>query len=395
MPQLTSYPIFDSDQHYYEPRDSFTRFIEPKYRDRTIRPVRLAGGTEVLMADDERIRLDSPNFDEVVRPGSLRELLRAVKKGGKVEESAHYMPMDPAFQDRDKRIARMDEQGVEATMMYCNNAIMAEAYLQDTDLLYASLRSFNRWQEETWGFNYRGRIITAAMMSLRDVDQACLLLDDVLRRGARAIVFTPGPQGGKSPAHPDFDPFWARVDEARMVVGYHITETGYTEQRSAAWSYNTKPTFYTQSAWQWMFCYGTQPIQETLGALIYDNLFGRFPNIRVLVAEYGIEWVPLFLRQLDKNRGMGRGGPWIGGELTDRPSEIFKRHIRLHPFWEDDIAGVVEAVGTADIVVGGSDYPHSEGLAEPTQLVEHVRELDPAVQRAIMRDNGLALVGLA
>ena len=111
MPQLTPYRIFDSDQHYSEPRDSFTCFIEPAYRERTIRPVVRSDGSEVIMADDTPVRLDSVNFDEVVRPGSLRELLRAIKKGGKVESTAHYIPMDPAFQDRDKRLGEDGRAG--------------------------------------------------------------------------------------------------------------------------------------------------------------------------------------------------------------------------------------------------------------------------------------------
>jgi hypothetical protein len=91
-------------------------------------------------------------------------------------------------------------------------------------------------------------------------------------------------------------------------------------------------------------------------------------------------------------RGMGRNGRWIGGQLPERPSRIFKRHFRVVPFWEDDIAECAEKVGT-EVLVGGSDFPHSEGLAFPTQMVEHLSTLDPDAQRAIMRDNGMALVG--
>ena len=29
-------PLFDADNHYYEPRDCFTRHIEPRFRDRAI-----------------------------------------------------------------------------------------------------------------------------------------------------------------------------------------------------------------------------------------------------------------------------------------------------------------------------------------------------------------------
>ena len=46
------------------------------------------------------------------------------------------------------------------------------------------------------------------------------------------------------------------------------------------------------SAWQWMNVYGQRPIEDTLSALIFDNLFGRFPDLKVLVAEHGAEWVP-------------------------------------------------------------------------------------------------------
>ena len=91
---------------------------------------------------------------------------------------------------------------------------------------------------------------------------------------------------------------------------------------------------------------------------------------------------------------MGRNGPWIGGQLTERPSDTFKNHVRMHPFWEDDIETVVAALGP-DVIIGGSDFPHSEGLADPYKLIDHLGGLDASVQKAIMRDNGMALVGLS
>jgi predicted TIM-barrel fold metal-dependent hydrolase len=300
--------------------------------------------------------------------------------------------MQPEYQDRDLRLQSMDEQGVEATFMFNNNAILAQSLLPEVDVLFATLRSFNRWQEEEWGYAYQGRIFCPAMLSLEDLDLAVELLDEVIRNGARAIALVPGPAAGRSPSDPFFDPFWSRVDEAGLLVGYHICEAGYTARRSPEWGLDPHPTFYTQSAFQWMFMYGDQPIQETLAQLIFDNFFGRFPNIKVVTAEYGIEWAPLFCRKLDKYRGMGRNGPWVGGQLAERPSEIFKQHVRMHPFWEDDIVTVVEALGP-DVIIGGSDFPHPEGLADPVQLAEHLDGLDTATQRAIMRDNGMALIG--
>ena len=65
--------------------------------------------------------------------------------------------------------------------------------------------------------------------------------------------------------------------------------------------------------------------------------FGRHPRLRVLIAEHGASWVPHTLHHIDKSRGMGRNGPWIGGSLGERPSAVFKRHVRVAPYPEDDI----------------------------------------------------------
>ena len=71
---------------------------------------------------------------------------------------------------------------------------------------------------------------------------------------------------------------------------------------------------------------------------------------------------------MDKSRGMGRNGPWIGGPLRERPSEIFRRHVRVAPYPEDDVVKIVEDLGHADSIVMGSDYPHAEGLADAGRL---------------------------
>jgi predicted TIM-barrel fold metal-dependent hydrolase len=147
------------------------------------------------------------------------------------------------------------------------------------------------------------------------------------------------------------------------------------------------------SAWQWQNTYGERPITDTLSALIFDNLFGRYPNIRVLVSEFGSEWIPHFIRHMDKSRGMGRNGPWLGGQLTERPSAVFKRHVRVVPYPEDDTVSLADKLGTTDCLVMGSDWPHAEGLREPADFYSKVEGLGEQNRRRFLRDNGLALLG--
>ncbi|WP_322760082.1 amidohydrolase family protein [Frankia sp. Cr2] len=389
--------IFDGDNHFYEPRDSFTRHIEATYADRTFRTEIDAEGQDILLAAGRPVRLlDASIFDEVGRPGSLREMLLTMKTGGSVGDSYRMEPMRPEYQDRDARLAVMDAQRVQACLMFPSTALLAEHYLRETDLLYASLRAWNRWCAEEWGFAYQERIFSLPQLSLRDLDMAVDLLDWVLDNGAKAILLPTGPVYGRSPGDPYFDPFWARVNEAGVTVVYHISEPAmsYTERRSPDWGQQPEPTFYTQSAWQWTFTYGDQPVMETLAALVFDNLFARFPNIKVLSAEHGCEWVPPLLRRMDKMRGLGRNGPWVGGPLPARPSEIFLEHVRVTPYPEDDVTAVVQRLGP-DLIVAGSDYPHPEGLAEPASFEQLLQNLPADQRRKLLRDNGLQLVGLA
>ena len=160
---------------------------------------------------------------------------------------------------------------------------------------------------------------------------------------------------------------------------------------AADWGWKLGPPFQF-SAWQWQNSYGERPITDTLSALIFDNVFGRFPDIRVVVSEFGASWVPHFIRHMDKSRGMGRNGPWIGGKLDERPSKIFRRFVRVAPYPEDNIPWIVENLeGDDTCLVMGSDFPHAEGLADPADFEKLLDPLDDATKRAIMRGNAETL----
>ena len=53
---------------------------------------------------------------------------------------------------------------------------------------------------------------------------------------------------------------------------------------------------------------------------------------------------------------------------------MLKRNVWVHPFHEEDPHGLIKLVG-ADRVVFGSDFPHPEGLAQPTSYVDELKGL--------------------
>ena len=297
--------------------------------------------------------------------------------------------MRDEYVQRGPRLELLDAQRVARCVVFPGAlALSAEHYVADTEALYASLSAYNRWYDEAWGFNYEDRIYATALLSLRDLDRAIALTDEIVAPGAKVVLLPTGPAYGRSPGDPYFDPVWSRLAEAGVVIALHIMPFWYFDAVSPAWGHDPDPASWHMSAWQWMNAYGERPVVDTLSALIFDNLFERFPRLNVLVAEHGASWVPHTLRQLDKSRGMGRNGPWIGGQLRERPSEIFKRHVRVAPYPEDDIPRLVEELDGDDrILVFGSDFPHAEGVASPADFEQLLAPLPLDMQRRIMRGN--------
>jgi predicted TIM-barrel fold metal-dependent hydrolase len=384
--------LFDCDNHIYEPPDAVTRYLPKDMLDRAITPITLANGEEGLLAGGRLVTgLDHP-INKAHRPGALKEMLRQMKSG-KPTETYALEDLRPEYLEREPRLQVMDKQGIESAILYpATMGTMAEHYVRGVKPLYANVHAYNQYLDDTWGFNYNDRIYTPAVLSLRDLDSAVAELDFVLARGAKLIMLNAGPAYGRSPGDTYFDPFWSRINEAKASVAYHIGEFWYNETVAPAWGLDPEPVFFEMSAWQWQHCWGRRPIEETLSALIFDNLFGRFPNIHVVVSEFGAEWVPLFVRLMDKSRGMGRRGPWIGGGLKERPSAIFRQHVRVAPYPEDDVMKIVADLGHSDSIVMGSDYPHGEGFADPSDFADLISGLGADEQKRIMRDNALVLV---
>ncbi|WP_174183555.1 amidohydrolase family protein [Nocardia barduliensis] len=386
------YLMTDFDQHSYEAPDAFTRFMPKDKLHTAVRPIEAPGyGRKVLLANDRIVTALEADLEQAYVPGSLVEMLKQRASGNATDADRFYEPIQAEYLDKDKRLIQLREQQIEKAIMYPGGwGLLAEAYLDGIDPLYDNLESFNRWIDEDWGFAYKDTIYAPAMLSMRDLDRACAELDRVLDAGARFILLPAGPAYGRSPGDPYFDPFWARINEAKAVVSYHISEFHYQANVATHWGWGLNPPFQF-SAWQWQNTYGERPITDTLSALIFDNLFGRFPNIKVLVSEFGAEWVPHFIRHMDKSRGMARNGQWLGGQLSERPSTIFKKHVRVVPYPEDDTVALADKLGGVDALVMGSDWPHAEGLREPADFYARVEGLGDENRKRFIRDNGMNL----
>jgi predicted TIM-barrel fold metal-dependent hydrolase len=246
-------------------------------------------------------------------------------------------------------------------------SLLEERMRDDLELTHAAIHALNEWLYETWSFDYEGRIFATPVITLPIVDRAVEELEWVLERGARTVLVRPAPvpgyAGSRSPALPEFDPFWERVVEADIPVSMHASDSGYARYK-ADWTGPSEYLPFVLDSFQLMMD-KERPITDTMTALVCHGLFTRFPDLRVLSVENGAEWVAPFVKNL---RNAYKKMPQAFGE---DPIEAFRRNVWVCPFHEDDFEELVDLMGV-DHLCFGSDYPHPEGLAEPCSFADHL-----------------------
>lgn len=386
-------PVFDADQHYYEPTDAFTRHLPKEWRARTVQEVTIGNRTKFLVGGKVNEAVTNPTFDPIVKPGAMLDYFRGnPQKKTLAQCLSEREPIPRYYRERDARIAKMDAQDVQFAWLLPTLGMAFEEDLQfDPEAAGVAFRAFNRWMFDDWCFNYKDRLFTAPYLAMGDRDACLEEVEFGLANGARTFVVRPTgvytKDGWRSPADKFFDPIWARIAEAGVTVIPHIAEVGGNGldrfiPKEVKGIIGTEPPALQIAVGH------ERPIANYLSALVCDKLFERFPTLRIASIENGAEFLPLVLT------GLKRAGFQRPGYFKEDPVEMFKRNVWVAPFWEDDLSEAIRWIG-ADRVLFGSDWPHPEGNAEPREYWEVVEELnDPEAGRKIMFQNAATLTGI-
>jgi predicted TIM-barrel fold metal-dependent hydrolase len=384
------YALCDADQHYYEAQDCLTRHLDPKYR-RVIKWIEVDGRTSLLIHSKMLTVVPNPTYDPVGAPGSLETYFRAENVDAvELRDMVQMQPIQPEYQNRDLRVARLDQQGVEQAWLIPSLGLGIEEMLQeDPESAMAIFTAYNRWLEEDWGYDRDGRILTGPMISLIDEVAAEAELDRVLEIGTRMVIMRAGPVGNPygrppSPADARFDRVWAKLAESGTVVAIHAGDAGYTKYL-ADWGESTKYMGMKSSPLSEVLSVGVErPIFDMMAAMICHGLFDRHPKLKIATLELGSAWVPELHRRLRVAYGKTP-------QLFRRdPVESFREHVWIAPFYEDRITNLRDLHG-ADRILLGSDWPHPEGLSEPRKWIGDFVPLGEADMRKALRENQLAL----
>ena len=383
------HPVWDADHHFYEALDAFTRHLDPALGPRTVQWATIEGRQYHVLGGKVSRAVTNATFDPISKPGCLSEYFRGnPNQVNPLELIRDHEPIRPEYRDPAARVRVLDEQGLAGCFLFPTLGMIYEEPLKDDpEAVCTTFRAFNRWLAEDWTFDYEGRITTAPYLTLADAAWAVEELEWALDEGARMIVMraaAPTTDTGRhSPFDARFDPFWARVNEAGVTVVIHAGDSGYGSNGYARDGFSAafgdgafRPTIKSFNI--------ERAALDFLLSVTFDKLFDRFPNVRIASVENGSEFLPDLFRKL---RSTAKKLP---GYFPEDPVDTFKRHVWINPFWEDDVAEVVELMG-ADRVVFGSDWPHIEGMPRPLDYAVELKDFDEATQLRILRDNAREL----
>jgi predicted TIM-barrel fold metal-dependent hydrolase len=176
-----------------------------------------------------------------------------------------------------------------------------------------------------------------------------------------------------------FWPVYAAAIRHRLPIGIHAGSAYRNPVTALGW-----PTWYIED-----YAAQAQGFQSQVASLITEGAFAKHPELKIVLLESGVTWLPAFLWRFDKFwRGLRTEVPWV-----DRaPGEIVRDHFRLtiQPLDTPDdphaVERAIEHLRSDDILLYASDYPHWQFDGDNVMPAG----ISPALRRKIAIDNPLA-----
>ncbi len=349
--------VYDADSHIMELPDFLTDYVEADLRDRL--------GT----IDLEHMPPIRESIDDIIARGhrhSPEHVAEILEMGDGLLRGPRNHDSVGAF-NPDERRQVLDILGFRKQLVFGSIGFSpALSPNRDVDFQYRAARAFNRALSDfTRG---DGRLMGVGAIALDDPERATDELDFLLQQSGLATVMIPHRHcGGRSPGHDDLDPFWARLQEARVPFVLHVG--GDPIQVEPAWM-NTgrpKPTDWFGGGenvrGKDIVVLNHAP-EMFLTAMIMDGVFERFPSLTGAVVELGAGWVPAFVTKMDWAVDIWKKTEPELAKLSRKPSETISSQLAFTPFVYEDVGELIRQ-SNADLYLFSSDYPHAEGGRNP------------------------------
>ena len=386
MANEIKYRFISADDHIdlrWLPKDLWSERLPARLRQRGPRVVDTEKGAYWTWED----RLFSPHGYYTAAQGS--GAMWAIERGGVMREG-ELRPTSAAL-----RLIDMDRDGADASIMYGPTDPME---FTDAELRRSCYEAYNDWLDEFCAAA-PNRLIGVPQLSLEDPDDAHRELERLAKRNRVRHVNILASRANPAVYDNAWEPFWKLAEELGIPVGFHLAvlvkRTRVDDHDRSA----SNPAIAIASR----FAKEPPGIQllEPITGLIFAGVFDRHPQLKIVMAEAGLAWIPSMIQGLDLWYQRTRDGRRLASDSAVTlpkllPSEYFHRQIWIS--FVDDPLGVrmVGNVLNADKVMFGSDYPHPASTWPYSQQViaDQMHWISSDIVEKITRDNARVLFGI-
>lgn len=389
----TAMRIIDVDAHLHEPVDWLQR-ADPKLAELLGPPERFIGVADALFGIHNPALSQLPehqrplNTWQTVLPGFVKHLeMTDDRQPAHQSESVGDPVVDPVA-----RLKVCDLEGIDVQFLnpsFLANPLVQAARARRFDLTFRIRQAWNRWAMETM-HGYTNRLMPVTQIDLNDVPTSIAEMTRMRALGSRGFAISESPVGvgrfggdgkgalARSITHPDFEPIWDAAEDLGMAAIAHV---GFSRERiQFGWANNGADDLSTYSLLSMAIAPQLGP-QLLLGALVFDGVLERHPELTVIVEEVGISWLPHLVSVLDHAVGRaqkpqladGAFRPDFAGkayQLPLAPSDYLRRQVKVTPLVVNEpLRPVLDVVGP-EMLCFSSDYPHVEGTDSAVAICE-------------------------
>lgn len=363
--------IISADGHVCEAANTYTDFIDPKYRDNAPHIARQDDGTDVFVV---------PGMRKPVALGFVDGAGFAPKERLARAKTMTYADVRPAGYSGKERLAFMDQDGLAAEIIYASVG-MGICMHRDAEYKNACMQAYNRWLQGMCA-EAPDRVFGLAQTAVLSVDSA---IEDFQRAKDMGFVgmMMPGDPLHEDYDHPDYDALWECATDLDLPICFHIltNRAGSIDQKVRGHALNN-------------FLAIMRAIQDIVGMMTLSGAFERYPNLKLVVAESDVGWLPHYMYRLDHAAKINTESGIIKG-LAKLPSEYIRSNV--YATFQDDLT----AYHTGDLMdyrhlLWASDFPHTDSTwPRSRQLIaEQASHLSEEMHQAIFRDNTATLFNL-
>lgn len=278
---------------------------------------------------------------------------RARKMGGFSPNINDIMDLeawnDPGHSDPAGKLKAMDRDGVFAEVIFPEVSAAKICIPKYMGADWSGMMSSFNDSIGDFAAHDSKRLLCAYQIMPFDMAWAVKELDRVIAKGARCIQMPayPAEYGLKEYFHEDYKPFWAKVQEAGLVVLQHL---------------DPKEDFYDFIARDPTPMRGiamgmpAMQMQESFAFWLLTGILEEFPKLKVIFVEPGLGWLPfLFEVILD---GRIKQGHYDFPKLKMLPSEYFKRQMGATFMNEPYGLKIANEYFGPDVLYWSTDFPH-------------------------------------